>query len=83
MRPVFKIIIVYEIVFFLFWNFLYYSNSEIENWFETEILTAIYTILSTMALGFAIVYTVYITAKISGVLDKVRKIKDPRRDISK
>ena len=83
MRPVFKIIIVYEITFFLFWNFLYYSNSEIENWFETEILTAIYTILSTMALGFAIVYTVYITAKISGVLDKVRKIKDPRRDISK
>ena len=36
-----------------------------------------------MALGFAIVYTVYITAKISGVLDKVKKIKDPRRDINR
>ena len=45
MRPVFKIIIVYEIVFFLFWNILYYSNSEIENWFQAKILTAIYTFL--------------------------------------
>ena len=36
-----------------------------------------------MALGFAIVYTIYITAKISGVLDKVKKIKDPRRDLTK
>ena len=32
-----------------------------------------------MALGFAVVYVVYITAKISGILDKVKKIKDPRR----
>ena len=78
MRPVFKIIIVYEIVFFLFWNFLYYSNSEIENWFETEILEAIYTILSTMALGFILVYVIYISAKLTGFLDKVKKIKDPR-----
>ena len=51
MRPVFKIIIAYEIVFFLFWNILYYSSSDIENWFEAEILTAIYTVLSTMILG--------------------------------
>ena len=80
MRPVFKIIIVYEIVFFLFWNFLYYSNSEIENWFETEILTAIYTILSTMALGFVLVYVVYITARLTGMLDKIKALKDPRRN---
>ena len=80
MRPVFKIIIVYEILFFLFWNFLYYSNSEVENWFETEILTAIYTILSTMALGFVFVYVVYITARLTGMLDKIKALKDPRKN---
>ena len=80
MRPVFKIIIVYEITFFLFWNFLYYSNSEIENWFETEILTAIYTILSTMALGFVFVYVVFITAKLTGILKKIKSLKDPRKN---
>ena len=81
MRPVFKIIIVYEIVFFLFWNFLYYSNSGIENWFETEILTAVYTVLSTMALGFGFVYVVYITARLTGMLGKIKAIKDPRKNI--
>ena len=71
----FKLILIYEVSFVLFWNILYHSNSGVENWFEERILAAIYTILSTMALGFAIVYTVYITAKISGVLDKVKKLK--------
>ena len=81
MRPVFKIIIIYEITFFLFWNFLYYSNSGIENWFEKEILTAVYTILSTMALGFVLVYVMYITASLTGILSKIKSIKDPRRNI--
>ena len=81
MRPVFKIIIVYEILFFLFWNFLYYSNSGIENWFETKILTAVYTVLSTMALGFVFVYVVYITARLTGMLGKIKAIKDPRKNI--
>ena len=81
MRPVFKIIIVYEISFFLFWNFLYYSNSGIENWFETKILTAAYTVLSTMALGFVFVYVVYITARLTGVLGKIKSLKDPRKNI--
>ena len=81
MRPVFKIIIVYEIVFFIFWNILYYSNTGIENWFKTEILTALYTILSTMALGFVLVYVVYITAKLTGMLGKIKNLKDPRRNI--
>ena len=81
MRPVFKIIIVYEISFFLFWNFLYYSNSGIENWFQTKIITAVYTVLSTMALGFIFVYVVYITAKLTGVLGKIKALKDPRKNI--
>jgi hypothetical protein len=81
MKPIFKIIIVYEISFFLFWNFLYYSNSGIENWFETKILTAVYTVLSTMALGFGFVYVVYITARLTGILGKIKNIKDPRKNI--
>ena len=80
MRFIFKVIIVYEITFFIFWNVLYYSNSGIKDWFETEFLTALYTFLSTMALGFVLVYVVYITAKISGILDKIKKIKDPRKN---
>ena len=83
MNSLYKVIITYELIFLLFWNILYHSNSGVENWFEERILSAIYTVLSTMALGFAIVYTIYITAKISGVLDKVKKIKDPRRDLTK
>ena len=79
MRPVFKIIIAYEIFFFIFWNILYFSNSDIENWFSEKILAAVYTILSTMALGFTLVYIVYISVKLTGVLDKIQKIKDPRR----
>ena len=80
MRPVFKIIIVYEIIFFLFWNILYYSSSDIENWFEAEILTATYTVLSTMILGFTFIYVIYISAKITGILDKVKNLKDPRKN---
>jgi hypothetical protein len=75
MRPVFKIIF-----FFVFWNIIYYSNSDVENWFEVEILAAIFTILATMALGFGFVYVVYISAKLTGVLDKVKSIKDPRKN---
>ena len=71
MRPVFKIIIVYEIVFFIFWNFLYYSNSDVESWFKQENLTAAYTVLSTMALGFGFVYVVFITAKLTGILKRL------------
>ena len=77
-----RLIIIYEIAFVCFWNVLYHSNSGVENWFEERILSAVYTVMSTMALGFAIVYVIYITAKLSGILDKVTKIKDPRRDLS-
>ena len=69
----FKLILTYEIAFVLFWNILYHSNSGVENWFEERILSAIYTVLSSMALGFALVYVIYITAKLSGILDKVKK----------
>ena len=75
----FKLIIVYEIVFILFWNILYQSNSGIENWFQEKFLSAIFCVLSTMALGFSIAYVVYLTLKISGISSKLKKIKDPRK----
>ena len=80
MRPIFKIIIVYEVIFFIFWNFLYYSNPGVESWFKLENLTAIYTVLSTMALGFVFVYVIFITMKLTGVLNKVKTLKDPRKN---
>ena len=75
----FKLIIIYEIIFILFWNVLYQSSSGIENWFQEKFLSAIFSILSTMALGFSIAYVVYITLKISGISAKLKKIKDPRK----
>ena len=75
----FKIIVTYELAFFLFWNLLYYSNSGIENWFQEKILTAIFVFLSTMLLGTTVVYIIYISAKMSGLIDKMKKLKDPRK----
>ena len=59
---------------------MYHSNSGVENWFEEKILSAIFTVLSTMALGFVVVYIIYISAKLSGVSAIINKIKDPRKD---
>ena len=75
----FRLIVIYEIVFILFCNVLYQSSSGIENWFQEKFLSAIFSILSTMALGFSIAYVVYITLKISGISAKLKKIKDPRK----
>mgnify|MGYP001248813696 CR=1 FL=1 len=81
MVHMFKIIFIYEIAFLFFWNLLYYSNSGIENWFQEKILTALFVFLSTMLLGITVVYIIYISAKISGLIDKMKKIKDPRKII--
>ncbi len=77
----FKIILFYELIFFMFWNILYYSNSGVENWFQEKILTALFVFLSTMALGFTLIYIIYISAKMSGFIDRLKKIKDPRNKI--
>ena len=74
----FRIIIIYEVVFIVFWNLLYLSNSGIENWFTEKFLTAIFVFLSTMALGATLVYIIYISAKLSGFVSRLKKIKDPR-----
>ena len=74
----FKIIIFYELVFVAFWNILYYSNSGVENWFQEKILTAIFVILSTMALGLTMIYVVIYTFRISGLNKVLKSLKDPR-----
>ena len=74
----FKIIVIYELAFLFFWNLLYYSNSGIENWFQEKILTAIFVILSTMALGLTMIYVVIYTFKISGLNKVLKSLKDPR-----
>jgi len=75
----FRLIVVYEISFILFWNILYHSSSGVENWFQEKFVTAIYTVLSTMVLGFTIAYIIYMTLKISGISDKLKNLKDPRK----
>ena len=47
----YKVIITYELIFLAFWNILYLSNSDVENWFTEKFLTAIFVFFSTMALG--------------------------------
>ena len=77
----YKVIIIYEIIFIVFWNLLYLSNSDVENWFTQKFLTAIFVFLSTMALSATIVYIIYISAKLSGFIDRLKKIKDPRKNV--
>ena len=75
----FRLIVIYEISFIIFCNILYHSSSGVENWFQERFVTAIYTVLSTMVLGFTIAYIIYITLKISGISDKLKNLKDPRK----
>lgn len=74
----FRIILIYEFVFIVFWNLLYLSNSGVENWFTEKFLTALYVFLSSMALGATMIYVIYISAKMSGFIEKIKNIKDPR-----
>ena len=67
--------------FFLFFGIFYYSNPGVESWFKLENLAAVYTVLSTMALGFGFVYVVFITAKLTGMVKKIKSLKDPRTSI--
>ena len=50
----FKIIIFYEIFFFLFWNIIYFG-ADLKDFASSESLAFIYYILSSMALGWVVV----------------------------
>tara|TARA_B100001029_G_scaffold98287_1_gene80845 strand:+ start:649 stop:882 length:234 start_codon:yes stop_codon:yes gene_type:complete len=75
----YKIIAAYELTFLLFWNILYMSNSNIENWFTEKLLTALFVFFSTMALGATLVYIIVISLQISGISRILKNLKDPRR----
>ena len=50
----FKIIIIYEIFFFLFWNIIYFG-ADLKDFAASESLAFIYYILTSMALGWVII----------------------------
>ena len=80
MNSLYKVIITYELVFLLFWNILYLSNSDIENWFTEKFLTAIFVFLSTMALGATLMYIIFVSLKLTGISKILKSIKDPRKN---
>jgi len=50
----FKIIIIYELFFFLFWNIIYFG-ADLGDFAKSESLAFIYYILTSMALGWVII----------------------------
>ena len=80
MNSLYKVIITYELIFLLFWNILYLSNSDIENWFTEKFLTAIFVFLSTMALGATLMYIIFVSLNITGISKILKSIKDPRKN---
>ena len=76
----YKVIVTYELVFLAFWNILYLSNSNVENWFTEKFLTAIFVFLSSMALGATLVYVIYYSLRISGISKILKNLKDPRKN---
>ena len=65
----FKVIIIYEIFFFLFWNIVYFG-ADLKDFAMSESLAFIYYILSSMALGFVIVTVIGVS---------FGEIPDPRK----
>ena len=64
----FKIIIIYEVFFFLFWNIIYFG-ADLKDFAKSESLAFIYYILTSMALGWVLIYVMRFT---------FGKIPDPR-----
>ena len=64
----FKVIIIYEIFFFLFWNIIYFG-ADLKDFAKSDSLTFIYYILSTRALGWVLIRTIQFS---------FGKIPDPR-----
>ena len=69
----FKVIIIYEIFFFLFWNIIYFG-ADLEDFAKSDSLTFIYYILSTMALGWVLIRTIQFS---------FGSIPDPREEAKK
>ncbi len=50
----FKIIIIYEVFFFIFWNIIYFG-ADLKDFAKSESLAFIYYILTSMALGWVLI----------------------------
>ncbi len=74
----FRIIIFYELAFIIFWNVLYFANGNVSSWITNQFLSALFIFLTTMSLGFTLIYIIYISVKFSGIISKIKNIKDPR-----
>ena len=68
----FKIIIIYELFFFLFWNIIYFG-ADLGDFAKSESLAFIYYILTSMALGWVMITVIRVSFP---------KIPDPR-DVAK
>jgi len=53
-QHMFKVIIIYELFFFLFWNIIYFG-ADLRDFAKSESLAFIYYILTSMALGWVII----------------------------
>ena len=52
----YKVIITYELIFLAFWNILYLSNSDVENWFTEKFLTAIFVFFNGSRFNIGLYY---------------------------
>ena len=69
----FKIIIIYELFFFLFWNIIYFG-ADLKDFAASESLAFIYYILTSMALGCVIINVIRYS---------FGEIPDPREEAKK
>ena len=53
----FKVIIIYELFFFFFWNIIYWG-ADLKDFAQNESLAFIYYILTSMALGWVIIHVI-------------------------
>ena len=56
-HTMFKVIIIYELFFFFFWNIIYWG-ADLKDFAQNESLAFIYYILVSMALGWVIIHVI-------------------------
>ncbi len=56
-HTMFKVIIIYELFFFFFWNLIYWG-ADLKDFAQNESLAFIYYILTSMALGWVIIHVI-------------------------
>ena len=76
LRLMFKIIILYELFFFFFWNIIYWG-ADLKDFAQNESLAFIYYILVSMALGWVIINVIrYSFGEIPDPREEAKKINN-------